>query len=608
MYKFPEEMRKIYESSPLSFVYYQNIDGKAVPILASDGFCRNTGVDRDAVPDWLFRSMLLRMHPDDVGMLSLISDDFLNKRDTYDVVFRIKMDTTDHIPTTVSEASYTLIHALGHWQTMPDGTELAVITYANLTATREAIREKSSDYLLFQRDRFYTDPLTNLPNINYLHEFGNEKINAILSDGDTPNVIYTDIYSMQSYNTQYGFNEGDNLLRLVAETLSHQFPDSLVIKGADDHFIMVTKLDDNEELVRRLREANKIIRTSAYGNTSGIRSGICPITKDVTMSMALDHAKHALKRIESNLTREVAFFSQKKEKSYWQKRYIVENFEKALKNGWIKVFYHALYRMKNQKIAAFEGLARWIDPDRGTISPIDFIPVLLKYHLLYKLDLYMFEQVCKEMKIRSENGLPMVPVSINFSRQDFDHADIVSEMNRIYEKHEMDKYVDKSYFIVEITEQDIAMGADRLREQLQKIRENGFRLWLDDFGSGYSALNVFSRFDFDLIKYDMDLLRHLDDHNGINRIILQAMVSLARQIGIHTLIEGLETEDQLSFVKTLGCELAQGFYYHKPEPLDETLFKKESGNDIRECETAEERLEMNKIFFEENSAIGMATH
>ncbi len=192
----------------------------------------------------------------------------------------------------------------------------------------------------------------------------------------------------------------------------------------------------------------------------------------------------------------------------------------------------------------------------------------------------------------------MMPISVNFSRQDFDHADIVNEMNKIYEKHGMDQYVDKSYFIVEITEQDIAVGTDTLRQQLQDIRKNGYQLWLDDFGSGYSAINMFSRFDFDLVKYDMDLLRNLDEHNGVNRIILKELVHVARKLGMHTLIEGLETKDQLSFVKDIGCELAQGFYYHKPEPLDETLFRLGNGDNMKDYETPYERHIMNKKRFD----------
>ena len=209
----------------------------------------------------------------------------------------------------------------------------------------------------------------------------------------------------------------------------------------------------------------------------------------------------------------------------------------------------------------------------------------------------MFEQSCREVKIRHEHDLPLLPVSVNFSRQDFDHADVVAEMNRLFDKYGLGAYVDKSYFIVEITEQDLAVGSERLKDQLKQIRDEGYRIWLDDFGSGYSSINMFSQFDFNLVKFDMDLLRHLDDHNGINRIILKDLIKMVRELGIHTLVEGLETEEQLDFLKEIGCELAQGFFFHKPEPLDEILFRINAGDSARICETPEEREKMNQNIF-----------
>lgn len=594
MYQFPEDLKRAYESSALSFVYYQNIDGQAVPVLVSDGFCRNTGMSHEEALAWLGVGMFQRMHPDDVGVVSQISDDFLHQRGPYDIVFRCRIDLINNDPDApVTAAQYEQFHGLGKWQTMPDGTELAVITYTNLSRTREATKEKMQAYKMFQQDRFYTDPLTGLPNLNYLHEFGREKLDAIRADGRTPYLIFTDMCSMQSYNNQYGFKEGDALLRLTAEALKAKFPKALVARGADDHLLIVTGLNDLEEMERRLNEADTAIRKSAKGNTSGIRAGVCPVVEEKELEEAIDHAKHALKQSKNDLTRKVSFFSQEADNAYWRNRYIVENIDRALEKGWVQVFYHALIRVSTGKVAAFEGLARWIDPARGMISPGEFIPVLLKYHQLYKLDLYMFDRVCREVLVRRENGLPLLPVSVNFSRQDFDHADILGEMNRIYEKHGLSRVVDKSYFIVEITEQDLAEDRDRLMEQLRLIRENGYQLWLDDFGSGYSAINMFSQYEFDLIKYDMDLLRHLNDHGGVNRLILKELVYVAQKIGLQTLAEGLETEEQWDFVKEIGCDLAQGFYFHKPESLDEILFRLQCGQSVHQCETPEEREKLN---------------
>ena len=596
MYQFPEDLKKAYENSQVSFVYYQNIDGQAVPILISDGFCRNTGTDRQTAMKWLKNGLFEHIHPDDVGILSNLSDEFLHQRSPYNIVFRSRLGPQRG---KTEEENYVLIHAIGKWQTMPDGTELMVISYANLSQTEKSVQQRTDTYTLLRKDHFYTDPLTGLLNLNYLHEYGKEKVNMIRAEGKKPCIIYTDLHSVRSYNDQYGVKEGDRLLCLTAETLKNQFPSSVVTRGSDDHFIIISWIDDQEELEHRLNEANKIIRSKAGGNTFGIRSGICPIEENDTPSGALDRAKQAMKSINNDMNREVAFFSQEENLLYLEERYILENIDKAIQNGWIKVYYHALYRIKTKKIAAFEGLARWVDPVRGVITPGQFIPPLQKYHQLYKLDLAMFEQVCREVRIRKENGLPLVPVSVNFSRQDFDYADIAAKMNELYEKYDLADIVDKSYFIIEITEQDLAVGAEKLREQLKQIRDNGYRLWLDDFGSGYSAINVFSKFDFDLIKYDMELIRNLDVKGGVNRIILEELVYLAKRFGLHTLTEGIETAEQLDFVEKIGCELAQGFYLYKPQSLDEILARVKSGDPVKSYETAEERLEFNKIRFEE---------
>jgi EAL domain-containing protein (putative c-di-GMP-specific phosphodiesterase class I) len=360
---------------------------------------------------------------------------------------------------------------------------------------------------------------------------------------------------------------------------------------------MLTDVDDQEELAHRLDLVNIRIKQLAKGNTGGIRSGICPAEDDAAVGRAIDHAKHALKRINTNLNQKVRFFSARLDEAYWRSRYIVENIDRAVENGWIKVYYHALYRLESQKIAAFEALARWVDPVRGIISPAEFIPALQKYHLLYKLDLYMFEQVCREVQIRKDNGLPLIPVSVNFSRQDFDHTDVVDRMNEIYERSGASDYVDKSYFIVEITEQELAADPESCQLQLRRISENGYRIWLDDFGSGYSSFNMFSKFRFGLIKYDMEMIQHLDDNNGANRLILKDLVHLAKALKLHTLIEGVETKEQLDFAREIGCELVQGFYFQKPESLEEILFRIRGGDIVRPCETPEEREELNRKWF-----------
>ena len=578
MYQFPEEVRKAYESMTIPIVINQFENEKVVPLLVSDGFCRQIGLDRSKALEVMGSSQYSRIHPDDVGKVARVSDDFAHHRSDYDQLIRCRRAD-----------GYHLLHVIGFWQTMPDGMELAFLTYTDVSASKKTIEDSALKYLLFQQDQFYRDPLTGLPNINYMHEFADERIGAIRAEGKTPVLVYSDVVSMQFYNNQYGFTEGDELIRLIARKLEKYFPDALISRGVDDHFLLLDACVDEEDLSRRLIGVNNELREEAYGNTSGIQAGVCVFDKNTRGGDAVDHARNALKRIGSDLNTLYKLYSQMADEHYWGERYIVQNLDLALQEGWIKVFYQGIGRVKTDRTACFEALARWNDPNRGTISPGEFIPVLEKYHLLYKLDLYMVEQVCKEIPMRAEAGLPLLPVSVNFAAQDFVYRNIPEEIEALYQRYEMEKYVSRSCFIVEITERDIATASESFQAQLRDLRSRGYQLWLDDFGSGYSSLNVFSRFEIDLIKFDMALIQDLDSRGGLNRKIIKAMIEIAHGMQIHTLAEGIETPDQMQFLREVGCELSQGFLYRRPESLNTILFKIANGSIRPLTETMEER-------------------
>ena len=587
MYQFPAEARSAYEALPVALVFDQYIDGKVVPLLVSDGFCRLVEMEREKAVEWFAKGQFERLHPDDVGKVARVSQGFIEHSSAYDVVFR-----------SLHSDGYHYIHAIGKWQIMPDGTELAVMTYTDVSDSRDEIVRLAENYHILQEDRFYTDPLTGLPNVNYFREFADERVHSLRVNGQTPMLLYTDVNSMRFYNNQYGFGQGDALLRLIVQELKAEFPRALIMRGAEVHFIIIDAFDSREAVAARINAVNDRTRKQALGNTTGIQVGICVYDDDMDTETAFDHARNALKQIGNDLNETDHFYSHDDDVHYWNQRYIVENFDTALAEGWIRIYYQGITRLETGKTTVQEALARWVDPVRGIISPKEFIPVLEKYHLLYKLDLYMMEQVCRDIPVRVAAGLLLLPVSMNFSGQDFDYVDIPAELNRLYEQYGIAQYTGRDYFIVEITEQDMATGTDRFHEQLRQLRRDGYKLWLDDFGSGYSSLNMFSRFDFNLIKFDMELLRNLDDHNGANRRIIRAMVGVSRELGIHTLAEGMETEYQRQFLREVGCELAQGYLFHRPEPLEAILFRRSLGQRSGPCETPEEREQHIKKWME----------
>ena len=588
MYQFSDKNRKTLEQLALPLAIFQNVDGKNIPVLVTEGFCALLGVERDRVMKEQESSKFDRIHPADVGRIAQAVNEFWSKQSNYDVIYRVRQ----------ADNEYHYVHSIAFWWPMDEETELIVVIYLDLHKWGNEIRKSSNRYGLFQQDHFYTDPLTGLPNINYLNQFADERVNTLRIHEKTPVLIYTDVQAMQFYNNHYGFSRGNELLCLIAEELKAAFPEGLVARGAEDHFVVIDAFTDRETLRAKLRATNERIRKKAYGNTSGIQAGISLYEKEAKTAETIDHAKQAVKKIREDLNRVVNYYSHDDNESYWNQRYIIENFEKAMEEGWIKVFYQCVSRVETGKVASLEALARWIDPVRGTIPPGVFIPVLGRFHQLHKLDLYMAEQVCKEIRIRAENGFPIVPVSMNFTAQDFDYVDIPAALNELYDRYGISRYAGKECFIIEITEQDVASATDRFREQLTTLKNDGYRLWLDDFGSGYSSLNMFSRFDFNMIKFDMDLLRHLDEHNGANRRIIKAMTEVARELGIHTLAEGMETEEQQQFLVECGCELAQGYLYHKPEPLESFVYKAKTGHPHRACETPEERIENMKKWLE----------
>lgn len=569
MFSFSEEVRLAYEAIPVPLAYFQRSEDKIVPILVSDGLCKMMHADRPALIERLGSSMFERVHPDDAGRITRAVRDFSSHISGYNVVYRSNY---------MGDEGYRYIHSVGRYQPTPDGSDLAVFVYTDISDNEGERNELLANYELSQRDRFYTDPVTGIPNINFMHEFADDKVKKIRECGNKPVLIYFDVNGLRSYNAQYGFDQGDGLLRLTADVIGSEFPKGLITRGAEDHFIVLTAFPGEDVLSSRIATVNKKIMDNATGNTTGVQAGIYVYAPTATTPEAIEHAAHAQKQIGDDLNITHLYFRHENDDAYWRQRYIIEAFSLALSKQWIKVYYQPIVRASDKQTVKLEALARWIDPTRGTISPGDFIPALTKYHLLHRLDLYMLEQVCRETRIRREIGLPLIPVSVNFSAQDFDHVDMVAELVRITAKYE----VSHDSIIIEITEQDIAQGTRHFLDQLKAVREQGFRLWLDDFGSGYSSLNVFSQFDVDLVKFDMNLLRHLDDHNGVNRTIMRTMVAMARDLGIHTLAEGVEKSDHDEFIGSIGCELEQGFFFYKPEPLDDHIFKfkKRAGNHI----------------------------
>lgn len=244
-------------------------------------------------------------------------------------------------------------------------------------------------------------------------------------------------------------------------------------------------------------------------------------------------------------------------------QYILDNFESALKNGYIKAFYQPVIRTLTEQICSVEALARWQDPTIGLLSPYLFISVLEKYRLIHKLDLSILENICITYNEMRDKGLPLHPFSINLSRLDFNEMDMLGAISDILNKYD----VPSTAIHIEITESVMLDNTAYFRRIFDSFHDAGFAIFMDDFGSGYSSLNVLKDYSFDVLKIDM---RFLSDIGMRSKKILSSVINMAKAIGIHTLAEGVETKEQMNFLRNIGCEMLQGYYYSKP--MDSAMY------------------------------------
>ncbi len=245
-------------------------------------------------------------------------------------------------------------------------------------------------------------------------------------------------------------------------------------------------------------------------------------------------------------------------------QYIVSHLDQALEEGWVQVYYQPVIRTLTRELCGMEALARWVDPELGPLPPSIFIRPLEEAELIHRLDLKILELVCKNYQRLVEKGEQAIPVSFNLSRHDFEACDIVSLVNACVNSHNMPH----SMLHVEITESLLGHDPHYMHAQVKRLHDMGYEVWMDDFGSEYSSLNILKDFDFDELKIDM---KFLSDFSVRSRKIITSVVAMAKAIEIQTLAEGVETEEQFLFLRTIGCEKTQGYYFGKPLPYDESV-------------------------------------
>ena len=563
-YCFAKDQRALMEGLSVPFAVYQFIDNKVVPVVLSEGFC-----ELFAYPDLTIayqeieRGMYREIHPDDANRIENAAIHFATKGGDYEIVFRMKKYKIDQ---------YSVIHSKGKHVVMEDGTKLAYIWYTDeglyvgepkgqVSRLSEALSQALHEESIIRHNNY--DILTGLPSMTYFLQIVEMKRND--TDNKDSVMLFFDLNGMKFFNSNHGFAEGDKLLKAFAKVLVSFFANDCCCHVSGDHFAVLAKDRDLEETLQELLVACK---TMNDGKSLPVRVGVYRMEDDVPASIALDRAKLACDGLRDTYHSSFNYFREEMRERGVLRQYILGNLDNAIEHRWIKVYYQPLVRAVHGRVCDEEALARWIDPVKGFLSPAEFIPFLEGAGIIYKLDLYVLEEVLRKMKRFRDEGCPVVPHSINLSRSDFDGRDMVEEIRKRVDE----AGIAREMITIEITESVIGSDFEYMKEQVERFRSLGFPVWMDDFGSGYSSLDVLQMIKFDLIKFDMSFMQRLDEGES-GKIILTELMRMATALGVDTACEGVEKEGQVRFLQDIGCSKIQGYYYQKPMPEEYTLDK-----------------------------------
>ena len=442
-----------------------------------------------------------------------------------------------------------------------------------IVSVSQILWHEKSSYLLRineHSDRYF-DSLTGLPNMEYGRMCGENYVNDIRKAEGVPAVLFFDIAGMKLFNSANGFNRGDVFLLEFTVCLKKNFGDNLICRFSNDHFAVVADIDHVED---KLDDIRKCVKRTVSKISMDLYVGICMVEEFDDFLNVIEKAKLACNIQKKKGDGYIRYYDENLHKELLLQNYVVNHIDDAVEKGYIKVYYQPVIRTITETFCGMEALARWIDPEYGFLNPAVFIGALEESRQIHKLDGHIIELVCKEMREKLDQGRLVVPVSFNLSRLDFIGCDIFAVVEKAHETHK----ISRDYIRVEITESIMASDSYVQRE-IERFRLAGYEVWMDDFGSGYSSLNTLKDYKFDELKIDMAFLSNF---NEASRIIIQSTVRMAKHLGLKTLAEGVETKEQLDFLKSIGCEKVQGYYYGKPQPLDETMKSIESAGMVVE--------------------------
>lgn len=412
----------------------------------------------------------------------------------------------------------------------------------------------------------YFDQLTGAGNIN---KFRRDAQKLLLQNPEQRYAIdVMDVKNFQFLNEFYGFGTGDRLLCLVADTLKAALDEKRETFGriGDDVFAILAIVDDPKSFAVRsegyFQRLSAKLRAVVKQNVIFVR-GYYYLEQDLDFTSAFEKAMLAHK--QAKLRGEtVVVYDERMKLAALHEQQLEDRMESALADGEFKLFMQPQYRVRDESVSGAEALVRWIADDGKTLYPNDFIPIFERNGFIRSLDYYMFEQTCKKIREWIDGGLRPVPVSVNFARTHLSNKNWIPELIEIADRHR----VPKKLLEIEITERTAIENEHVLKALIGQIHRAGFKVSIDDFGSGHSSLGLLQSLEADTLKLDKSFF-HAQENIQRAHAVVSLVIKMAKALSMSTVAEGIERKDQVMFLKEQDCDTIQGFYYAKPMPADE---------------------------------------
>lgn len=413
----------------------------------------------------------------------------------------------------------------------------------------------------------YYDTLTGLPNRIMIEEKFNKFLSGHNDDGFKAAIMILDIDNFKNINETLGHNVGDMLLKNVANVLTKyiKLPDMLGRISGDGFIIVLNNMQDVNDIIWRVMDIQQYLKRTWYADgreifvSTSVGIALYPYHgKDA--SILIKNASTAMLHVKERSKDDYAFYIKDMEKNAFERMEMLNMLCSAIEKQEFSLYYQPQVDIKTGKIVGAEALIRWTHPEKGGISPADFIPIAEQGGLIGKIDKWVIKEVFWQKKIWDEKGYKDVELSLNISAKTLMYGDLIEYIKSLIEG--MD--VSKDYICFEITETALLNDWETAISVINDLRSMGFKVALDDFGTGHSSLTYLKKLPIDVLKIDRQFINDIDKSNDGEGLISPYIIQMAHALKLKVVAEGVETPKQLKFLEDHGCDICQGYIFSKP--------------------------------------------